>query len=320
MLARDVHFRRMAEALAVEETGNHPAHKVGALLHGLDGASKEFTIARPNFWPDILAKKIGREDTKLGNASTTVHAEIAVLCAAPRAEGGALYLTDLPCPNCAKALGEAAVSELYIDSHTHNTPLGIKIRPYFENASLPILECAGIKVFEMDAKTGNIRPLTHPKQRPPTAQTINIIPLGHEKPDRSDFLRMIKQRPEKPENHAVCLAADAIGAYYFLSADPSLSHGLDKDMAEKILSIQDKYTVTIQPVNRLLFACARYGYKILPGYLYSAHTPTAREFVNLLGAEQNELYIGDVARCRDDWGLTALRQLLDAKILKILKI
>ena len=76
----------MKQAREAERNSPHPTHKVGALICGSDNMNMPYEVARPNYWPDIFLNSIGR-DQKLGNASTTIHAEIAALCAVPKSEG-----------------------------------------------------------------------------------------------------------------------------------------------------------------------------------------------------------------------------------------
>lgn len=302
-------FKNMVLALEIESQSKHPDHKVGALVCGKDQNEQDFSIARYNFWPHVLEQKIG-QNQKLGNASTTVHAEIAAMCACPRTEGADIYLTDLPCPNCAKAMAEARIARVYIDSHTHNTPLGLKIKPYFEDVSLPILESAGIHVYEINANTRDIRALTHATSG--TLRQIEhpviICPTDAESVNAQTFDKMIStHKPEAP--FAACFAKSQLGNHIFMLTRAHRSIGLTKAQEEHLTSIQTKYYPVLQPLNRLLWNCARHGLKILPDYLYSSQTPTSREFVNMIGTSHMQLKIGNPSKCRDEYGLAALAQL-----------
>lgn len=310
-------FINMQMALDIESQSPHPDHKVGALICGRDNSEQPFAVARSNFWPPVLEEKIGR-DEKLGNASTTVHAEIAAICNAPATQGAEIYLTDLPCPNCAKAMAEARIANVYIDSHTHNTPLGLKIKPFFDDISMSILSSAGISVFEMDTKAQQINALNTLSPRslreiehPLLSTQIQADHVNHEL-----FDSIIQQHaPTTP--HAACIAKSPLGNHMFLLARAHRSIGLSVNEAERIKASQQKYTPTLQPVNRLLLNAARHGLKILPDYLYSSQTPTSREFVNLIGAGHTRLSIGDTSKCRDEWGLEALIQIKKHEIVEI---
>src|SRR5690606_25083203 len=92
-------FTSIQRAVEVAQTSAHPNRKVGAYLVGQNNS---FAIARSNFWPATIQETIGIE-SRIGNASATVHAETACLLFAPSATGGAaIFSTDPSCPNCAK--------------------------------------------------------------------------------------------------------------------------------------------------------------------------------------------------------------------------
>ncbi len=307
------HFELMKLALETEEQSEHKTHKVGALLYK-DGQQ----ITRPNFWSPELEKHIGRYE-KLGNASTTVHAEMAVICAAKATQGANIYITDLPCPNCAKLIAEARISTVYIDSHTHNTPLGLKTKPYFDEISALILKSAGVTVYEMNEPKRSICEIIPP----PDANMLRAIhrPVQQTQLEHSDinmprFLDISKSKKSNV-NFASCYAKSNLGHYVFLHAMPARSIGLSTQDAEKINATQDKYEPNLQPINRLLVACARYGLSIDHRYIYSSQTPTAREFVNMIGAGYSSIHIGDKTKCRDEYGLMAFEQLKEHKILDI---
>ncbi|MGH1376294.1 MAG: deaminase [Alphaproteobacteria bacterium] len=311
----NIHFDLMAKALAIEEQSEHPTHKVGALLHGKNSNNQSFTTTHPNFWPAPLKQTIG-QDKKLGNASTTMHAEIATLCNSHITQDATLYITDLPCPNCAKMVAEARIKALYIDSHTHNTPLGEKIKPYFDNISLPVLNHAGITVVEMNAQTREFHILSDNKNasllRVHRPLTHTAIEQKHITPE--SFEKHIENQRNSDTHFAACYAKTTLGQYVFLSAQPHRSIGLTKELEEHIKQINSKYEARLQPINRLLMACARYGLKIIPEFLYSSRVPTSREFVNMIGAGYTQLKIGNASECRDEWGMKAFIQLQENKV------
>ncbi len=307
------HFQLMKLALEMEEQSEHKTHKVGALLYN-DGKH----IARHNFWAASLEKYIGRYD-KLGNASTTIHAEMAVISAAESTKDASIYITDLPCPNCAKLIAEARISAVYIDSHTHNTPLGLKIKPYFDDISTLIFKRAGIAVYEMNEPKRGIHEIISPP-RDNILQAIHRpvkqLPLEHSDINQTRFLEIINAQKGNV-NFAACYAKSILGHYVFLFAQPHRSVGLLEEDAKIISDKQNKYEPTLQPINQLLVACARYGLTIDPKYLYSSQTPTSREFVNMLGAGYSSLQVGNPEKCRDKWGLQALNQLKKHGIIEL---
>ncbi|PCI57071.1 MAG: hypothetical protein COB36_02030 [Alphaproteobacteria bacterium] len=311
------HFKYMALARDAEQQSMHPAHKVGALICGTDRNTEHYEIAKSNFWPALLDKHIGK-DKKLGNASTTVHAEVAAICAAPATENATIYVTDLPCPNCAKVMAEARIKNIYTDALTHDTPLGQKMKPYFDEVSTPILKNAGISVYEINSEAKTIAQIIIPAPNSLLRihRPIRHTPLEHSDINQATFINMIEKQKTNT-SFAACYAKSTLGQYNFLLAQPQRSVGLLQEQADEISNHQNKYEPTLQPINRLLLTCARYGLKIDEDYLYSSQTPTSREFVNMIGAGYTSLCIGDRDKCRDDWGLKALVQLKTHKIIDL---
>lgn len=290
------HHTYMKMALEARDQSAHETHKVGAVVVG-----EGYDVARPNFFPDALERTIGHEQ-KLGNASTTVHAEIAAIFEAPcKTDGASIYITQRPCPNCAKAIIEAGITEIYISAETRNTPLGQKINPFFETASLPFLTYAGVSVFEVGE---DILPLN--EARYCHAEGLNVLPFS------GSFETLLD---DLDEPFAACLAKDPDGQTYFLSAKAQTPHCLPHERASAIAAAQSKYETALQPINRLLMACAREGLQAQPDFIYSSQTPTSREFVNMIGAGYRFLQIGNTNSCRDVSGLHALAQLTTHDIL-----
>ncbi|PCJ02664.1 MAG: hypothetical protein COB14_01515 [Alphaproteobacteria bacterium] len=311
------HFDYMALARDAEQQSMHPTHKVGALIFGTDRNAQHYEIVKSNFWPDTLENHIG-QNKKLGNASTTVHAEVAAICAAPATENATIYVTDLPCPNCAKVMAEARIKNIYTDARTHDTPLGQKMKPYFDDVSTPILLNAGISVYEINSEAKTITQIITPAPNSllQIHRPIRHIPLEHSDINQTTFINMIEKQTIDT-SFAACYAKSALGQYNFLLAQPQRSVGLRQEQAHDISSLQNKYEPMLQPLNRLLLTCARYGLKIDKDYLYSSQTPTSREFVNMIGAGYTSLHIGDRDKCRDDWGAKALAQLETHKIIDL---
>lgn len=309
----------MHKALATEAKSLHPDHKVGALIYKTDKNGQEQITARHNFWPGPLLEKLGTEK-KLGNASTTVHAEVAAILTAPVTEDAEIYITNFPCPNCAKMIAESRIKKVYIDFHTHqNTPLGKKMHPFFESVSKPILESANIAVEEILYPRHATRTIikTNParaiKVSNPVQQTL--IDNMSAKTFQTAISQAQKKYPKS--NFALCFAQSPLQSTYLLLAQKDFSLGMDERKAKEILSTQDKYTPSIQPMNRVLATAARLGLRIMPEYVYSAHTPTSREWVNLIGANLTTITIGNPSQCRDHYGLEALETLKKNKIIKI---
>ncbi len=303
------HFSYINTARKAEQSSKHPTHKVGATIVGKDSNGDEYIISKPNFWPQALENTLGR-DTKLGNASTTVHAEVAAILSAPATQGATLYVTDLPCPNCSKVMAESAIEKIYIDANTHNTPLGKKMKRYFDLASKPILQSAGISVYEVNDNLNTIKTIISPQNISISQNNPTILQISAKKEDinHENFIEMIRNN-KKTAPFSACFAKNKQGLHKFILAEPQTSIGLSIYKANSISTAQNKYEPVLQPINRLLLTCARYGLHIDKGFLYSSQVPTAREFVNMIGAGYTSLHIGDHMVCRDKGGLNALEKL-----------
>ncbi len=313
------HITYMIKARHAQAQSEHPTHKVGATLvvHDDDHVT---AISAPNFWPQALQDTIGRNE-KLGNASTTIHAEIAVFLSASRTQDGTLYITHLPCPNCSKAIVEAGIKNIVIDSETHNTPLGQKIKPFFDDVSLMIFCRAGVGVFEINIDTQEQTTIAAPNSLHDTLTDdgITITPIDHNNSEPDIFFDLVSKH-ESPPPFASCIARADDNRLYFVMAQLDLTPGLTQGGASNIAQKQKKYTPESQPLNHLLMTNARYGLKIENGFLYSSQCPTSREFVNIIGAKMNTLYIGNLMQCRDEKGLQALESVKQHKILNIMSV
>jgi deoxycytidylate deaminase len=315
------HFANMDMALATENQSQHPTYKVGAVLQGCDHTGQPFTVARPNFWPERLARALGT-DTKLGNSSLTIHAEVAAILAAPCTDEATIYVTNFPCPNCAKMIAESRISRVFIDSHTHrNTPLGEKMYPYFENVSRRIFDKACIEVQEIlyprqdfktlvPARPTKMRAIKHPVLQIPVA--TDSLNAGH-------FVALAEEKglADSKNAHALCFARTEMGLPYILAAQTDYSIGMNERTADDIRAAQDKYSPLLYPVNRLLAAAARMGLRLVPEDLYCTHVPTSREWVNLIGAGFERVTIGNSTLCRDKDSLAALKTVRNKAIILV---
>lgn len=272
-------------ARAAKEQSPHRTHKVGALLVLSDNTK----ISSYNYWPDALLNTIGR-DTKLGNASTSLHAETAALIKSNTSTDNAeIYVTDLPCPNCAKIIAEAGIRNVYIDHNTHNTALGQKMNPFFNQVSLLIFKRAGVGVYEIDIEGENIVRHCEESQRPALSCDSN------------------------PTLFATCITSDNKP----LRAHAQSASGITPEDLKNINNIQNKYEPTLQPFNRLLAMCARKGLRLQEGSLTFSQTPTAREFVNMIGYRITKITIETPELCRDEYGLKALKQLQEHSVIEV---
>ncbi|MCK5385251.1 MAG: hypothetical protein KAJ29_06695 [Alphaproteobacteria bacterium] len=315
-------FKNMARAGAAKEKSPHPTHKVGAYLSfpekNISPVSQNNQLCF-NYWPAPLADTIGK-NKKLGNASATIHAEVAALIKTPISTNQAeIYVTDLPCPNCAKTMAEAGIATVYIDTRTYETPLGEKMRPFFEQVSLLIFKCAGIGVHEIDISGQNISTLLDSMPRDNdlvfAESSCQSIPDFSQTLFREYIKELDNKAPAIP--FIACIASDKEGNAHLLTARAHNTVALTQDDIRRISNVQNKYEPMLQPFNRLLAQCAYYNLRINDKHLYISQTPTAREFVNMIGYGFTSITIGNPDKCRDKWGLTALKQIRNHNIMEI---
>ncbi len=307
------HFELMGKAISCKNKSPHPIHKVGATICGLDLNGQYFESTNHNFWPYILKNNIGINN-KLGNSSTTIHAELASLFTVPTSKNANIYITDLPCPNCAKMIINAGIKNVFIDSNTHNTPLGLKMKPYFNDISMLFFEKAGLGVFEMNFPLKTIKTLLKSKtiKENHNKPSFKITPFNKNK---DKFIELVKD-PAPNRAFAACLAKNHKNNIVFVSAKTIATRGFSKQDVQKVKTIQNKYAAMLQPINHLLTLCAKHGLSLNKEFIFSSQTPTAREFVNIIGAGCTKLYIGNNLKCRDEYGLNALKQLQNKNIIK----
>lgn len=298
----------MQSAVDIVHTSPHPTNKIAATLAG-----NGFSLSRVNSWPAPIADKIGAE-TRIGNSSGTIHAETACLLGAANAtEGTAVFITDPPCPNCAKSMAEAGIKELYIDHKGFDKEWAARRGGHFDHMSMQIFQRAGIRVHEIRRKEQTIRAInqiengyTPPEENPLTVTEMQFV-------EEKAFLQSIKNAKYKTP-FAITIARCG-GKIFTLEATPHLVTGYTTETLNE--KPEDKYSFVMEPVNRLIMGAARRGLKIENGFLYSSRVPTSRELVNMVGACLTKIRIGNRDESRDEHGKTALKQLSDAGILTL---
>ncbi len=305
----------MQRAVDVVGGSEHPTNKIAATLAGADHAGRVYSVTEVNYWPEPIRKKIGTE-TRIGNASGTVHAETACIFHARAAtEGASMFVTDLPCPNCVKNVAEAGVRNLYIDHKGFDKDFARRRGGDFQNMALHICEKAGINVFKLFRKEERMETiLAVPEGYSPVLERpARIVPLAFP-PNHEKFGEMIEDERRFHDRRAFAsaIARDHTGRCFLVSAE---IHPIIGFTAHDPAPDDAKYNYYLQPVHRVLMNAARKGLAIEPTFLYSSRVPTARELVNLVGAGFESLIIGDTTQARDADGLKALKQLVDADIL-----
>lgn len=287
----------------------HKTNKIAASLAPADISNLDNLITSTNYWPALIEERIGT-DTKIGNSSGTLHAETACLLKSSTAKGSSLYITDPPCPNCAKNIAEAGIKNLYIDHKGFEKDFAQRRGDDFQNMSMRIFEAAGINVYEVHRKDNKIIPVleTAADYVPLSEYPIQMFAL------ETDFETEIKATKVHygDEPFALCVAYNADYQPFILHAQrhPTIGYTHHDD-----LSKEGKYSFILQPLNRLLMGSKFYGLLIDPEKIFSSRVPTSRELVNLVGANIQTLTIGNMDESRDAFGFKALEQLCSNNII-----
>lgn len=312
-------FAHMQSAVDAVSQSAHLTSKVAALIAGED-----YAIARTNYWPPPIAAHFV-PDARIGNASGTVHAETAALLAAPCTAGATMYLTDPPCPNCVKNMAEAGIAAIYIDHKGFEKDFMQRRRADFESLSLPICHHAGIGVYKVFRKEQRIETLLDipPQLTSPRwgeeSDRDSLPPPGRGLGWGGDFTENVQKAIEqsKTKPFALALAKDENSQMRVIHACEYAVVGYSDDEAR---AHSGKYSLFQQPLNRVLMGAAREGLKLEPDFIYVSRVPTAREWVDFIGAGFSTLHIGDPRSSRDEHGLQALAQLQSAGIITVKQI
>lgn len=269
----------MQRAVDIVGTSPHPANKIAASLR-LPGGR---WVAATNMWPAPIECAFG-QNTRIGNASGTIHAEIACLLKAPCTKGAEIFITDPPCPNCVKAMAEAGIKRIYIDNKGFGKDFAQRRGGEFQNLSLPLCLEAGIGVFEVNRKNATCRCLQKGRNTQAAARDI-----------KGPYAIAKTTKGQNIECHARIFSSFA--------DDPE----------------RGKYTPILEPLTRLLMAAKREGAELENNAFISSRIPTAREMVNFVGAGFSHLQVLDMNAARDIYGPLALKQLTDAKIITVIE-
>lgn len=310
-------FNEMQKAVDIVNDSPHPSSKVAATIFGTDKTGRPYSIARTNYWPEPIIEHFGAE-TEIGNSSGTIHAETAVILAAPYTQGASMCVTDPFCPNCAKNIAEAGVRTIYIDHKGFDKSWAARRGEQFETMSMRICERAGINVYEIRRKEEKLTPILeipetyHPYEENP----VEIEPLRCADEVTFEVLIEDKSQQYKGRKLAVALAKNKDNKVFGMCAvsHPAIGYSSDNDTHE-IDNPDGKYSFIQEPVNRLLMNAPRHGLKIVDGLLFCSQVPTSCEQVNMVGAGLKSITIRKMDSARDDWAFKAMRQLGKEEIL-----
>jgi deoxycytidylate deaminase len=311
-------FTHMQQAVDIVGSSEHLSNKIAATISCRDAEGLPFSLSYNNYWPETIKTKIGR-DVKIGNSSGTIHAETACLLHAPVTDQASMFVTDPPCPNCVKNMAEAGIRTLYIDHKGFDKDFAARRGHDFRTLSMEICAKAGINVFKLFRKEQRTESISHatPGYMPVIEKRARVEML--KKTASNDmFSALVKQENAfyKSRPFALALAEGQLGSVFMISAEIHAVAGF----TSKNTQTEGKYDLLLQPVHRILMTAARYGLKIKNEYIFCSRVPTAREMVNMIGANLNKIHIGNDETARDEFGLSALKQLEQAGILQTLSL
>ncbi|MBL4588877.1 MAG: deoxycytidylate deaminase [Alphaproteobacteria bacterium] len=306
-------FKAMQDAVDVVNTSPHPTYKIASAVFGDD-----FCVTATNYWPETIEKAIGRE-TRIGQSSSTIHAETAALLKAPKTDGASICITDPFCPNCAKNIAEAGIKKIYIDHKGFKKKFWEESGNHFENMSMEIAAKAGISVYEINRKKEKIITIYEPPKGYVASEDspIQIDPCPESKGAYTQILydmmrhyhnrKFVTAMVKTPEGSTFCMTArvHAVVGY-------TIQNDVD---IETMMNPGKKYSLLQEPMNRLLMAARRKGYTVLTDYLFISQIPTSREQVNMVGAGITNILIGDPYRARNKEAIKAKNLLEKNKIL-----
>jgi deoxycytidylate deaminase len=305
-------FEMMQRAVDIVQTSPHPTNKIAAsLARKQPGKGWEMISASTNLWPKPILEAFG-PDTDIGNASGTIHAEIACVLSAPITKNTHIFITDPPCPNCVKALAESGIRRIYIDHKGFGKDFAQRRGQDFENISLPLCLEAGIGVFEVRRKDKTIRCLQKGRTTPQARRKNSILIESCSLAEIRDFCTGAHRR---------------LAGHPFAAGLCKTSNNATDAIAVTALDFENfagdpwrgKYTATLEPLTRLLMVARRKGWALIPRTIHTSRIPTAREMVNFLGGGLEHIHIGDQNAARDIFGPIALKQLTDHKIITVIE-
>lgn len=90
------------------------------------------------------------------------------------------------------------------------------------------------------------------------------------------------------------------------------------DQSEMHDTSTGKYTFLATPMNRLMMAAARFGYKIDPRLVVSSRVPTSRELVNMVAAGLTTIHILNPRVARDKAAQKGLELLVKNGVMTVI--
>lgn len=318
-------FDAMQLAVDIVNSSEHATNKIAACLVGTHLDGTPFTVRAVNHWPTVLTEKLG-PNPAVGNTSGTVHAETACVLQAPFTTGASIFITDPFCPNCAKNMAEAGIKHIYIDHKGFDKDFITRRVDDFTDLSLHIVERAGIAVSMVHRKDRKITPMITPSANfiPPDDAPIAVVHPPGPTFDRDALMNLA--RIYAPTKRALPYAAAFVRlpdhSMRVMIAEAHIIRGYSEDSKSDRAELAElhtgKYTMVMEPVNRLMMAATRMGAKIDPRLVVSSRVPTSRELVNMVAGGYTNLHILDRRMARDVPSVNALHVLMEPEIISLI--
>lgn len=276
-------FAAVDRAAYTAISSTHPKERVGAVLFSPTDDPKKLR-ALANIVPPELESTFPR-DHRLGTASIYLHSEISAFFSATRpVEGLWMAVTTPPCPNCAKMIVEAGIARLFIDTQGLSGAFARERAGDIKDMSMEIFRRAGVSVHLVNRKTSHIKPAVD-------ADTLDIPPVPANTHrfhvPEGGIATLIPELQRRFEGEAFALARVRLDrgleqAYLTLA---SLPPGFTPE--RYLRSEQDKegkYRFPVDPMNRLLIHCKRFGLQLMDGHVICSMHPSSRALVNAVAA------------------------------------
>lgn len=308
-------YDAMQKAVDIVNTSEHSKNKIAACLF-----SDQAYTASVNRRPASLSACF-TPDIRIGKSSQFIHSEVASIFQANfKTEGASLCVTDPFCPNCAKAIVEAGIRHVYIDHKGLAKDFAVRRGDDFANLSLFMMEKAGIHVSILYRKDQKTEELINPpiRTRPAGNDGIEFFDIADDL-HLADMIHSFRIR-QAHGSWACAKVREPDGRMTGILVFEHLPTGITLHEYEDKKTISDKYTLTVDPVNRLLFYIRRKGLSLPDLHIGCNLFPSSRAMVNAVGFGITAITVGetvnkegllryDGAKLLHDHGILTINQL-----------
>lgn len=287
----DLVIRRMQDAVDQVHGSEHIKNKIASCL--FDPADAGLYAVHINHRPAALKARL-TPDIRIGNSSQFIHSETACIFDFPHpVEGKAICITDPFCPNCAKAIAESGIRNVYIDHKGLDKDFAKRRGSDFESLSLLIMEKAGIRVSIVHRKERRIVPLLEPRieTRRGASAGIEFFDIAPEL-SLADIVNGFRMR----QAHTAWAAArirEHNGTLTGLLVFEGLPPGLTPHDYAARRDAAAKYRLPVDPLNRLYFYIKRKGLTLVDNHAGCNLFPSSRALVNSVGMNVRTITIGE---------------------------